>query len=233
MTLLPFIFSSLLISDSFECSPESIIETKREIVAPVSNVAQATCQKLSKKYRNISTVLIGRRTTPNISADELGEFNIGALKAGRIKVTWKGLKGKKKAEFWYKVSATGEAWIARKNIPPMSVIKKNDIKKEEVNIARYEGINHIFYEYPPIGLISTKRIRKGQTLFKENLSSPPMISKGKTIKAVLTTNDVKIIAIGEALEYGWNVNDVISIRVQNSEGSIKAKIISEDEVHII
>lgn len=138
----------------------------------------------------------------------------------------------RKIEIPFKIKLQREVVVAKRDIPPNSILKDEDL----ITISReIEDINQIITEISQaIGNLSNRRIAKGEIIQKRDLQKPKVIRRGQTVNIEVISGNVKIYSTGTAIQDG-SIGDLIRVRRENEnyKSTIEGVVVDENLVQII
>jgi len=135
-------------------------------------------------------------------------------------------------EIPFKIKLQREVVVAKRDIPPNSIIKDDDL----ITINReIEDINQIISELSQaIGKLSIRRITRGEIIQKRDLQQPKVIKRGQTVNIEVISGSVRIYSSGTAIQDG-SIGEIIRVRRENenTKSTIEGTVVSENLVQII
>jgi flagella basal body P-ring formation protein FlgA len=188
------------------------------------------CQKYMQEYESLYfEKIVEKKTSPHIVLSGVGEVTVGPIKSGRVQVDWYSRSLNAGTTIWLKVNARQEAWVFTRALPPEGDITPDSVRRELVNVAPLINNKGILLD-SPVGKTAVRQIRKGQVITTDMVSDPPLVKRNGKVTVTVDAGPLKISAIGIALETGWHLDDVISVKVENSNGPVNAKITGKSHV---
>ncbi len=138
----------------------------------------------------------------------------------------------RKIEIPFKIRIQKEVVVARRDIPPNSVLKEDDL----ITVSRdIDDFNQIMDEiYQAVGKLSNRRLSKGEVIRKNDLDLPKTIKRGQSVNIEVISGSVKIYSTGVSLQDG-SIGEIIRIRRENdnNKSTIEATIVGENLVQLI
>lgn len=236
--MLPTLGLSTSLGIAISCNditPKQPISWNNEIAREQTAWPQAACFKLTESYDNVTLSVISKSGNyTNKNKDEKkdqGVFSIDEVQAGRLKVEWKQLNTNKKLIIWLAIDAYQDTWVFRKSLRPEKTIRKRDVKKKKMNVAKILGVQDLISKSPE-GKTTKKFVRKNQIVTENLLTNPPLIVRNQKIIVRVVNNGLKIKTQGIALKTGWQIGDVIDVKIGESEGQIKAIVAGDKTVNV-
>ncbi len=188
------------------------------------------CQKYMQEYVSLHfEKIVEKKTIPHITLSGVGEVKVGPIKSGRVQVDWYSRSLNAGTTIWLKVNAKQEVWIFTRALPPETDITPNNVRRELVNVAPLANNKDIALGNP-VGKTVMRQTRKGQVLTADVISEPPLVKRNSKVTITVDAGALKISAAGTALETGWHLDDVVSVKVENSNGPVNAKITGKSHV---
>jgi flagella basal body P-ring formation protein FlgA len=227
--------SAAVLSSAISCSSvlhESAAgETADSSLVRASQWQASFCKKYESGYDDVVFEVITERRTIGSNAQEesLGTLIIEPVRGGRTKLSW--AAGSSSLTIWLKVSMRQLVWAVNKSLAPGSDINAGDVQQVMADVAPLMGISKLAME-SPVGKTTLKQLRKGDVVTADTSAPPPVVKRNENVQVVVRTGSLQISSPGLALDTGWNVGDLIPVKVENAEGPTKARVMGKGNVVI-
>ncbi len=194
---------------------------------------QYACSSLQEENAEIKIASIQESSSikGHYDSNDLGVFQLGELRAGRVKLTWHNSNTKVSRSLWLRVKKIEKVWVFSRGINSGKIIKRRDLKQKKLDTAALEGIKDIVRQRP-LGQSVVKKVRKGQVVTYDLVRSPPLIVGNEKIVIIAKKGPLTIEAQARALTTGWELGDTIQVKINNTDTSVEAIVAGEKEAHV-
>lgn len=128
------------------------------------------------------------------------------------------------------LSGTPKIPVLTKKIKRNSIVKKNQVRMQPTRWSQVSSRSALFPEQL-IGKRAQQTLQPGQTLTRSAVAKPPVIARGHEISVSASGQGIQIILPATAQEDGA-MGQYIRVRPKNGTRTLRAKVVSPNEVHI-
>lgn len=225
------------VNNTINCDEILLRRSESRADVQVELVERKICNFFSVNYEHVkltSLKVMAKAAEQRKSSVALHEPVIEEPLAGRVKISWWN-EAKNESAMHLTVTYSIEMYksiaIFGKNIAVNNTIKDSDIYFNTVNVAPFLGVKG-FLKESPVGKMVIKKATKGHYIFSDILSPPAMIKKDQVIYVVVKSAGLSINTEAIALENGFEVDDLIKVKVKNTGAVLTARIKSEKIVYV-
>jgi len=234
--VLIFFVQALLVQSIFTTSTYVLaklpqeFETSLIITAKAKSFLEETVDPADKTKIEVKVNQLDQRLRLKKCENDLNAyFPTGSQRTGRVTiavscdfpVAWKVFVSASLYEY-------SEVVVARKTLPRKSLISKDDIALERVNISKLRG-TPILDPNQVVGSATKRQIRAGAVVFGNSIC---MVCKGADVQVVAKNDNFNINMEGTALADAA-IGEITQIRNKKSKRSFNAKVIGRNQLVVL
>lgn len=128
------------------------------------------------------------------------------------------------------LTGTPKIPVLTKKVPRNAIVKKNQVRMQPTTWSRVNARQALRPEQL-IGKRASQALSPGRGLSRRAVRTPPVITRGHEISVSATGQGIHIVLAATAQEDGM-LGQYIRVRPKNGTRSLRAKVVSPNEVHI-